>query len=335
MPAKMRCCIQVSAGLACQLLAGFLLCLSGIFGTAQAQVTVAAAAPQAVAQTLDLPSPPGPPNLESGSVMFIGNATVLIRFAGFTILTDPNFIPRGDHAHLGYGLKSKRLTEPALTLDNLPPIDLIVLSHLHGDHFDQLVQEKLERSIPVITTHAASQALEQMNFSSRYPLAPWEVATVRKGGATLRITSMPARHGPALVSALLPETMGSMLEFHAGENTASYRIYISGDTLMFDDLTEIARRYPEIDLALVHLGGTRILNTVMVTMDAKQGARLIQLIAPHKAIPLHYNDYDVFKSSIEDFDSEIKTAELQQKIIYLKHGESYNFKGRSAATPSP
>src|SRR4051812_49541959 len=83
-----------------------------------------------------------------GSIFFVGNATVILRYAGFTILTDPNFLHKGDHVHLGYGLTSKRLTDPAIELDALPPIDLIVLSHLHGDHFDQIVEQRLDKDLP-------------------------------------------------------------------------------------------------------------------------------------------------------------------------------------------
>lgn len=101
---------------------------------------------------------PLPPNLEDGSVFFIGTATVLLRLGGYTILTDPNFLHQGDHVHLGYGLTSKRLTEPALAIDDLPPIDFVVLSHFHGDHFDRIAEEKLDRTLPIITTrHAATR----------------------------------------------------------------------------------------------------------------------------------------------------------------------------------
>ncbi len=62
---------------------------------------------------------------------FVGTATIILRYAGFTILTDPNFLHAGDHIHLGYGLTSERLTEPAINIE--------VLSHYHGDHFDRLV----------------------------------------------------------------------------------------------------------------------------------------------------------------------------------------------------
>src|SRR3954463_14411454 len=96
--------------------------------------------------------------LADGSVFFVGTATVLIRFGGYTILTDPNFLHQGDHVHLGYGLVSKRLTEPALDIHQLPPLDLVVLSHYHGDHFDRVAEERLDRSVPIVTTdHAAAK----------------------------------------------------------------------------------------------------------------------------------------------------------------------------------
>ncbi len=61
---------------------------------------------------LVLPAGTGPaPDFGRGSVFFVGTATVILRYAGFTILTDPNFLHAGDHVHLGYGLTSERLTE--------------------------------------------------------------------------------------------------------------------------------------------------------------------------------------------------------------------------------
>lgn len=278
--------------------------------------------------TLTLPASSDRANFDTGSVMFVGNATVIIRYGGFTILTDPNFLHKGDHAHLGYGLKAERLTNPAIDIDKLPEIDLVVLSHLHGDHFDQLVQQKLNRNIPIVTTTDAAQELGEMGFKVRHPLKRWESLSVTKGDATLRVTSMPGQHGPAAASVALPDTMGSMLDFIAPDGRINYRIYISGDTLVHDAINEIPKRYPGVDLALLHLGGTQILNMVMVTMDAAEGVRMLKIIAPQRAIPIHYNDYDVFKSPIEDFEKQVREAGLQDKVTYLKHGESYDFRGK-------
>lgn len=77
-------------------------------------------------------------------------------------------------------------------------------------------------------------------------------------------------------------------------NTANDRIYISGDTLMCDELKEIPKIYADqkIDLMLIHLGGTTIpsphIPLLMVTMDAKQGIELLKLVCPDMTIPIHY-----------------------------------------------
>ena len=93
---------------------------------------------------------------------FVGTATVLLRCGGFTILTDPNFLHQGDHAHLGWGLRSRRLTQPAMEIGDLPPLDLIVLSHHHGDHFDEVATRatyrRRSRSSPSREARASSAA---------------------------------------------------------------------------------------------------------------------------------------------------------------------------------
>ncbi len=263
-----------------------------------------------------------------GSVQFIGTATVLIRYLGLTILTDPNFLHQGERVHLGYGLHAKRLTEPALQLSQLPPIDLVVLSHFHEDHFDKFVQQHLDRNTPIVTTGHAAAMLRALGFPRALALARWEALELRRGAARLTVTAMPGRHGPAVVAALLPPVMGSMLDFTGAADGQRYRMYISGDTLVHDDIALIAHRFPGIDLAVLHLGGTRILRMLKVTMDGADGVDMIRIIAPAHAIPIHYNDYDVFKSPLSEFAQAVRAAGLEGVVTYLKHGETYTFRNR-------
>jgi L-ascorbate metabolism protein UlaG (beta-lactamase superfamily) len=306
------------------LLLWFTLLFLAVRPAADAQVAPPPPGADNYALTLQGPAP-APDETGRGSIQFIGTATVLIRYQGITILTDPNFLHRGERAYLGYGLSTERLTSPAIELDALPPIDLVLLSHMHEDHFDRTVQQKLRRDVPIVTTREAAERLGQLGFTQRYRLSRWDSLTVRKGAATLRITAMPARHGRRAVALLLPPVMGSMLDFDAGALGPAYRIYISGDTLVYDDLAEIPRRFPDVNLALLHLGGTRLLGMVKVTMDGKDGVKMMQLIAPERAIPIHYNDYDVFKSPLEEFQNAVRAAGLEQKVIYLRHGDRYGF----------
>jgi L-ascorbate metabolism protein UlaG (beta-lactamase superfamily) len=301
-----------------------LACSIGACASAHAQPAAAPAAGGDVF-SLKLPAGSATPAGAEGSVQFIGTATVLIRYQDFTILTDPNFLHKGDHVHLGYGLTSERLTNPAIELDKLPPIDLVLLSHLHEDHFDKLVQEKLDKNTPIVTTREAAERLKRLGFTRRYGLSKWDQIEVEKGEARLRITAVPGRHGKAGMQALLPSVMGSVLDFGPNTPTPSYRMYISGDTLVYDDLKNIPQRFPGIDLALLHLGGTRILGVFKVTMDGRDGVQLMQIVQPKHAIPIHYNDYDVFKSPLADFAREVKAAGLEQQVSYLAHGETYHF----------
>lgn len=300
------------------------LLLFAAVGAAQPQAGAPAAAPGTV---VALRLPAGAPNavMDEGSVQFIGTATVLVRYQGLTILTDPNFLHKGEHVHLGYGLTSQRLTNPAIDFDQLPPIDLVVLSHMHEDHFDKLVQEKLDKNIPIATTPGAASALKKLGFTRAVGLAQWDRLDVEKGAARLRITAVPGRHGKLGMQALLPDVMGSVFDFGPSVAQPAYRMYVSGDTLIYDDLKAIPQRFPGVDLALLHLGGTRILGVFKVTMDAKDGVQLLQIVQPRHAIPIHFNDYDVFKSPLADFAKEVKAAGWDDRVTYLAHGATYRF----------
>jgi L-ascorbate metabolism protein UlaG (beta-lactamase superfamily) len=257
-----------------------------------------------------------------GSLLFIGNATTLIRLGPFTILTDPTFVHRHESVDLGPGLSSRRLTDPALEIDELPPVDLVLLSHFHGDHFDQVAQERLDKELPVVTTPQARKELESLGFRRVTGLDTWESATVPKAGTELRITACPGRHGPGLVDLVLPDVMGSVLEL-VGDST-SPRVYVSGDTLVFDGLQEIARRYPELDVAVLHLGGTKVLG-ILVTMDAEQGVEAVRRLQPDVVLPVHFDDFDVFTSPLSDFLQEAERAGFGDRVVPLERGARHDF----------
>ncbi|HEX4713947.1 MAG TPA: MBL fold metallo-hydrolase [Ktedonobacteraceae bacterium] len=261
---------------------------------------------------------------QHGSLLFIGTATTLLRYAGFTVLTDPNFLHQGEYVHLGYGLRGVRVTDPALEMDALPRLDCVVLSHMHEDHFDRSVARKLEKNVPIVTPPQAATALRKQKFRFPYALNTWETLTLEKGQSRLHITAMPAQHAPGPLKSMLPPVMGSMLEFERTPGSTAFRLYITGDTLMRKQLQAIPQRYPEIDLALLHLGGTRLLG-VLLTMDAKQGVEAIRLIQPHTAIPIHCNDYNVFHSSLAEFQRAVAAAGLEKRVHYIEHGEEYPF----------
>ncbi|EWG44063.1 hypothetical protein FVEG_05261 [Fusarium verticillioides 7600] len=232
--------------------------------------------------------PGGSEGDENANVYFIGTATTILEWEGFRLLTDPNFLHAGDHVHLGPGVTAERQTNPAVDLHELPSLDAILLSHYHEDHFDRLVEDSLNRDFLILTTphaHRYSKAGEAL--------------------PVIKVTGMPGKHvhpGPlAAVNDLLgavPPTNGWMLELgyrkvETGKLQTGYRIYISGNTLLVDELKEIPKclREERIDLMLIHLGGTTIPGPsaplIMVTLDAKQGVELMKMMDPEITIPIH------------------------------------------------
>jgi len=297
---------------------------------------------------------------ENASLYFVGTATTILEWEGIRLMTDPNFLHAGDHVHLGPGVVGTRQTNPALDLHELPRIDAVLLSHYHADHFDEKVEASLRRSLPIITTPHAKDHLtskgDDESFSRVYDLDFFQsmFVDIRKSGAmqrtsdtkipAVKVTGMPGKHVPqGLLSkandllGAVPPTNGWMLELGYKEGSSDdsfkngYRIYISGDTLLVDELKEIPERYKgqNIDLMLIHLGGTTIpspkLPMLMVTMDAKQGIELVRMINPDLTIPIHYDDYDVFLDPLDNFKKQMEEAGLSQKVVYLDRKDQYKF----------
>jgi L-ascorbate metabolism protein UlaG (beta-lactamase superfamily) len=262
------------------------------------------------------------------TVTFIGNATTLISAGGVSLLTDPNFLHQGQHAYLGYGLLSKRLREPALSVDELPTFDAVVLSHMHGDHWDRVAQKGLDRATPILTTHHAAKRLAHRGFRRALGMSTWQTHKIVKDGTVVNVTSLPGRHAPTPLDRLLPPVMGTMIEFRSAREEWRRRIYVSGDTLMVEELEEIPVRFPSIDAGLVHLGGTRLPFGrhlpfgLTVTMDGRQGADAVEALRLPRMIPIHFDDYGVFASPLSDFLDEMKARGLADRVIELERGES-------------
>jgi L-ascorbate metabolism protein UlaG (beta-lactamase superfamily) len=255
------------------------------------------------------------------SLTFVGTATCLLRLGGFTVLTDPNFLHRGERAYLGYGLWSKRRTDPAFGPADLGSLDAVVLSHLHGDHFDRRARAGLPREVPIVTTQHAHDRLRKWGFEAATALDTWQHWSLDGAdGERLTVTAVPARHGPAVLHRALPPVMGSVLELERDGRTA-LRLYLTGDTVHGPYLGPIAARFPELDVAVVHLGGTRVAG-VLVTMDARQGADLVELVRPGVTVPVHYDDYDVFRSPLSHFQHEMRTRGLDAGLRVVLRGES-------------
>jgi L-ascorbate metabolism protein UlaG (beta-lactamase superfamily) len=231
--------------------------------------------------------------LLEGTVSLVGESTVLVRSHGFTVLTDPGFLRRGERARMGWGLSVARRADPAIDLDALPPIDVVVVSRLREDRFDRITRRRLPRDVAIVAPAQARAELVAMGFESVLALPAWGSLEIARGDATLTLTATPTRAGPPLPSSLLPTSMGTLMTFGRDEgrpDTFSYRIWVSGDTRIDDALlVELAPRLPGVDLALLHVGDGPL--WIGGSMDAASAVQAAHRLGARTAIPLRLGDY--------------------------------------------
>jgi L-ascorbate metabolism protein UlaG (beta-lactamase superfamily) len=248
----------------------------------------------------------------------IGGPTVLIEVGGWRLLTDPTFDAPGRRYWFGWGTTSRKLAGPAVAAADLPPIDAVLLTHEHhGDNLDPAGRAILPSAGVVVTTVSGS---ERLGDGAR-GLAPWATTRLEATGRrTLEITATPCRHGPPLTHLMVGDVIGFALRWDGQEHGA---LWISGDTVLYDGVREVAERF-QVDTALLHLGGVRfpISGPVRYTMTARDAIELCRLIRPRAVIPIHYEGWKHFREGRAAIERELARApeDIRRRVRWLPIG---------------
>ena len=248
----------------------------------------------------------------------IGGPTVLIEFAGWRLLTDPTFDPAGGKYRFGWGTGSTKLTEPSIAAGEIGPIDAVLLSHdHHDDNLDAAGRALLPQAGTVITTEAGARRLG----GNARGLAPWASTELSaEGKPRIEVTATPCRHGPPLSRPLVGDVVGFALRWEGQEHGV---LWISGDTVLYDGVREVADRI-DVGTALVHLGGVRfpVTGPLRYTMTAGEAIELLGALRPETAIPIHYEGWRHFRQGREQVEAEFAKApaDLLDSIRWLSLG---------------
>jgi L-ascorbate metabolism protein UlaG (beta-lactamase superfamily) len=184
---------------------------------------------------------------------WIGHATVLINFFGTKIITDPVFSER---VGLDLGLTTigpKRLIAPALSLRDLPEVDLILLSHAHMDHLDVPSLEKFNRSIPMVIAKNTADVLDGLRRKEVYELDWGEKMAM----GPLRIEALQVKHFGWRYPWEDDRSKGVWTgrSFNAYLLTKNGRhVVFGGDTAYQEYFREIGKRNIAVDLAIMPIG---------------------------------------------------------------------------------
>jgi len=241
----------------------------------------------------------------------IGGPTVLIELAGLRIVTDPTFdAPRSYEG----GVVLTKHTGPAMEASKVLPVDVVLLSHdQHFDNLDHAGRALLPQAGRVLTTKAGAGRLRE-TVPKVEGLAPWQQVKIPlKDKRTLTITATPARHGPRGFEPISGDVVGFLLTL--GDRT----IYVSGDTVWYDGVADIASRY-DVDVAILFTGAARPRGAFHVTMDNNDAVEAAHAFGEAQIVAVHNEGWGHFSETQGDLAQLFEVLGLKPRLRLVERG---------------
>lgn len=247
-------------------------------------------------------------------VTFIGHSTFFLQMGGKNVIIDPNF------ARWLFVLK--RLRQPGLHLRDLPPMDVVLVTHAHFDHLHRQSLRTIARqtrresgSAPtLVVPHHVFDLVSDLGFSNVVELEWWN--THLQG--PLEITHVPSRHWGARVLKDSHRGYGGYV-LQAGNHS----VYHAGDTAYFGGFREIGQRLSP-KLALLPIGAYDPPQFRNVHTNPADAMRAFLDLKSQWMIPMHYGTFRLSHEPIEEplqlLDREAKRAGVKDKIVVLEEG---------------
>jgi L-ascorbate metabolism protein UlaG (beta-lactamase superfamily) len=245
---------------------------------------------------------------------FIGHASFFVQMGGQNILIDPNF------ARWLFVLK--RLRQPGLRVRDLPPIDLVLVTHAHFDHLHRpslrsiVQQTRRRRGQPptIVVPHQVFDLVSDLGFDEVVELDWWN--NYRHKGLT--ITHVPSRHWGARI----------LKDAHRGYGgyvlrDGKHSLYHAGDTAYFPGFREIGQRLaPEV--ALLPIGAYNPPSFRNVHTSPADATRAFLDLNSSWMVPMHYGTFRLSNEPMEEplqlLDQEARAAGIEKKVAVLQEG---------------
>lgn len=258
-------------------------------------------------------------NRTAATVTWVGHSTLLIQLDGVNILTDPHWSDRASPVSFA---GPKRVAPPGVSFENLPPIDLVLISHDHYDHLDTETVRRLARSHhPFFLVPLGLKAwFAELGITEVEELDWWESRRV-KG---LTVICLPAQHfsGRTLWDRNQRLWSGWVV---AGD---AKRIFFAGDTGYYEVFKEIGNRLGPFDLAAVPIGAYLPRSIMQMThLTPEEALQVFAAVRGQRLVAIHWGTFDLTEEPIEEPPQRL-TAEAKRlgvdlaKVWVLKHGET-------------
>jgi L-ascorbate metabolism protein UlaG (beta-lactamase superfamily) len=244
-------------------------------------------------------------------ITLIGGPTALVEFGGLRFLTDPTFDGPGE-----YQLPHVTLTKtsrPAIAAADVGSVDAVLLSHdQHADNLDNSGRDFLRKAPRVLTTAVGAKRLG----GNAEGMAPWQTVDLGKGDKSVQVTAAPARHGPAGIEPLAGDVIGFVL---TSNDPATAPVYITGDTVWYDGVAEVARRF-RAGVVLLFAGSAQTRGPFHLTMDTNDAIETAAAFPDATIVPVHYEGWAHFRQSGDDVQKAFKALGFDKRLHMLQPG---------------
>ena len=250
---------------------------------------------------------------EPAHIAYIGGPTALISYHGLRLLTDPTFDSHGTE-YVGGPTTLRKLADPAVTIDKLGPIDLVLLSHdQHSDNLDHAGREMLAQAGKVFTTAEGAKRLG----GNAVGFVPWQTIELQSpDGTPLLVTATPARHGPVGSEGRSGPVVGFVLRPATGPDAEA--LYFSGDTVWYEGVAEVARWF-NISTAVLNMGAAKVqaAGPAPLTMTAADAVQLAKAMPNATIVPLHFEGWAHFTESRPVIQQTFRDAGLEARLRWI------------------
>jgi L-ascorbate metabolism protein UlaG (beta-lactamase superfamily) len=268
------------------------------------------------------PIPAAPHRPEPGTwpddrltVAWLGHATVLLNFHGTWIITDPVLEERVGIGRGRVKLGPRRLVKPALRARELPPLDVVLLSHAHMDHTDIGTLRSLRRDVPVIVQERNGDLVRR--FRSVEELS-WGDATTVDG---VTVESVEARHWGARMVTDRHRGYGGYLLDKAGRS-----VLFAGDTAFTDTFDRLGARV-KVDLAILPIGAYD--PWIANHASPEQAWRMFKGLGAEYLLPVHHSTFRLSREPVEEPMQRLLTAAGSERwrVVASEVGATWSLPG--------
>jgi L-ascorbate metabolism protein UlaG (beta-lactamase superfamily) len=243
-------------------------------------------------------------NREDFTVTWIGHSTVLVQLNGLNILTDPIW---SDRASPFSFIGPKRYMKPGITLENLPPIDIIIISHDHYDHFDFKTLSHFGNDVFYLVPLGLGKYLDALGISHYSEMDWWD--EINYNG--VRLCCVPAQHVSGRIWGKDNKTLwcGWVAIAHTG------KFYFSGDTGYFPGFKEIGKKYGPFDVAALPIGAYQPRWFMQsVHTGPKEAIQATFDLKARNMMAVHWGTFDLADELLDDPPKTLKKIIDEKKL---------------------